>query len=87
VSVGDPVIRLSSRRWLGRDPGERIIAISYSERDGLWRVRFEEEIDERLDADLRGAVSEAADTDADEPWIVELADEIEHDLNRRGRRT
>jgi hypothetical protein len=73
--------RLSARHWLGRDPGDRAIAVGYDESDGLWQVRLEDDVEEHLDSDLRAAIAEATDSDADDPWIVELADQIEHELN------
>jgi hypothetical protein len=73
----------SGRVWIGRDPGERTISVSYSENDDLWQVRVEDEIEEHLDSDLRAAIAEATESDPDEPWLVAICDEIEHELTRR----
>jgi hypothetical protein len=81
VSHASPPVRVAPHQWLGYDPGDQLIAIAYSERDALWQVRLGDEIEEHLDDDLRGALAETTEADPDEPWIVDLAGSIEHDLN------
>jgi hypothetical protein len=79
--MSGPVVRLSAFAWLGHDPRDLIVSVAYSEREGLWQVRLENGVEEHLDPDLRTALAEAADADVDEPWVIELAGEIEHDLD------
>lgn len=86
MSARGRVERLSSRIWIGRDPGDRAISVSYSDDDGVWQVTLEDEIAECLDADLRGAIAEATESDPDESWLIALCDEIEHELNHCGPR-
>jgi len=87
MSGNRSLIRISSRRWLGCDPSGRGIAVAFGEGDGLWQVKLEDDPNEYLDSDLRTVIAEATDSDAGDPWIVELADEIEHELNHaEGRR-
>ena len=80
----NPVVRLSRRQWIGYDPGERIVVIAFGDRDGLWQVRPEDGIEEHLDSDLRAAVAMACEVGDDEPWVIDLAGVVEHDLTDPG---
>lgn len=79
---GGTIVRLSHGQWLGHDPGDRMIAIAYDAHGGLWQIRFDGEREPYLDDDLCAALAQATETDPDEPWLVDLADEIERDLRR-----
>lgn len=74
-------LHLSRRRWVCYDPGERRLVLTYDPMDELWQVRWDEDPTEHLDADLRTALAAATESEIDEPWILELADLIEHDLD------
>jgi hypothetical protein len=74
------VTRLGKRRWATSDPHERRILLAHDDVDDLWLVVIEEDAAEHFAADLRDALAEAEEADVDEPWIVVVADEIEHQL-------
>jgi hypothetical protein len=76
----DPVTRLGERHWTTADPDARRLLLTHDEHDDLWQVVVVEDGAEHVAADLRDALAEAAESDVDEPWIVTIAEELEHQL-------